>query len=135
MTTRRRPTAANRLPAVQDRLWRERIAPGVVRRDKGICYICWHPGADTADHVFPRTEMTDEQKRTMMFDPNNLKAVHHAPCSICSALAETHGYKPIRCNPLRGAYSVDRVRRIINERTGQALGEAPQSAGPEGREW
>lgn len=124
-----------KIPSVQDRVWRERIAPDVVRRDAGICYICLHAGADTADHVFPRTEMTDEQRRRMMFDKANLKAVHHKACPICSALAEARGFKPIRCNPLRGAYSVERVQRIINERTGQALGQAVRADEPEGREF
>jgi hypothetical protein len=125
------------MPSVQDRIWRERIAPGIVRRDAGICYICGHAGADTADHVFPRTEMTDAQKRTMMFDQANLKAVHHKPCAICSAMAELRGYGPIRCNPLRGAYSIERVRRLINERTGQCLDEgvAARPGEPEGRDW
>ena len=129
------PKRTSRRDEVQSRLWRERIVPGVIRRDAGICHICGHAGADTADHLFPRTEMTDEQKRTMMFDPANLKAVHHKQCEVCSARALVRGHGPIRCNPLRGAYSIDRVRRIINERTGQSLGESLHPGGPEGREW
>lgn len=109
--------------------------PSVIRRDMGICHICGHTGADSADHLFPVAEMTDEQKRTMIYDAANLKAVHHKPCRVCSDLAARLGFKPIRCNPLRGAYSVERVRRIINQRTGQQLGEQARLSEAEGREF
>jgi hypothetical protein len=102
----------------------------------GVCWICGHAGADTADHVFPRAEMTDEQKRTMMFDQRNLRAVHQKPCEICSALSQSRGYGSIRCNPLRGAYSVERVRRIIDKRTGQKLSQGTAVTGEqEGRDF
>ena len=126
-----------RLPPKYGRVWRQRIVPAVLRRDVRICHICGHPGADTADHLFPVAEMNDEQFKRLMMDPANLKAAHHKPCEICSALSEARGNGPIRCNPLRGALSLERVRRIINKRTGQHLDEGTARPGPssEGREW
>jgi hypothetical protein len=125
------------LPPKYGRVWRQRIVPAVLRRDARICHICGHSGADTADHLFPVAEMNDEQFKKLMMDPANLKAAHHKACEICSALAADRGFGPIRCNPLRGALSLDRVRRIINKRTGQHLdeGTVSQPSEPEGREF
>jgi len=45
----------------------------VLRRDRGICYICGEPGADQIDHV-------RNQARQGSDNPENLRAVHADPC-------------------------------------------------------
>ena len=64
-------------------------------------------------------------------DTTNLKAVHHKPCPICSEAAG----KPIRCNGIKGGYSLDRARRIIEGRTGMKIGQNPGDAPSDGRPW
>jgi 5-methylcytosine-specific restriction endonuclease McrA len=105
--------------------WR-RIVAFVVKRDAGKCHICGHFGAYSADHVIPDTEGGSSR-------PDNLKAVHGYPkaCLDCSRAAG----KPVYCNEIRGAMSVDRARRKIEERTGLTLGTQPGAVQPEGREW
>lgn len=64
-----------------DRRFRERLKPAVLRRDHGICHLCGHPGADSADHLLPRKY---GGKDTLA----NLAAVHHDA--------------PPKCNRIRG---------------------------------
>jgi 5-methylcytosine-specific restriction protein A len=50
----------------------------VLERDMGICWLCHKPGADTADHVVPRST-----SRGMLLGPGvhdlwNLKAAHRS---------------------------------------------------------
>jgi 5-methylcytosine-specific restriction endonuclease McrA len=60
------------MPQTQKRLgrpWRRTVAR-VIKRDGGVCHLCGGKGADSADHVIPRS----------MGGPDtmpNLKAVHH----------------------------------------------------------
>lgn len=61
-------TRRSRLP----KDWRSR-REAVMYRDKGICYICGGPGADTVDHVEPG----DDHRMS------NLKAVHDAMPPHC----------------------------------------------------
>lgn len=108
--------------------WR-RLVVYVVQRDRGICHICGHPMATEADHLEPYTENPERA-----LDPSNLKAAHGMkPCPMCSEAAG----KPIRCNQIRGAMSVARARRIIEERTGLILeGKTkPTWAADNGRPW
>lgn len=51
------------------RPWRRDVAY-VIRRDHGICWICNQPGADSADHIRPRSQGGSDH-------PSNLMAVHH----------------------------------------------------------
>jgi hypothetical protein len=105
------------------RAWR-RLVQQVVQRDLGKCWICGHWGAHSADHVIPDTEGGPSNMA-------NLKAAHGypRPCLVCSKAA---GH-PIYCNEIRGMGTVERARRIIEERTGLSLEEAGPSR-PEGRE-
>lgn len=50
----------------------------VIERDHGICHLCGQPGADTADHVIPRSVGGSDAL-------SNLKAAHR------------------RCNLVKGA--------------------------------
>jgi hypothetical protein len=134
-TPRRRPaqrtaTERNRHGA-EGAVW-HRIVTFVTGRDHGICHICGHAGAKIADHVIPVTERPD-----LALDAANLKAAHgyarggSGECETCSAAAG----KPVYCNEIRGAMSVERARRVIETRTGLALG--PQAGSqPQGeRDW
>jgi 5-methylcytosine-specific restriction protein A len=49
----------------------------VLKRDKGICYLCGGSNADGVDHVIPNDDNT----------LSNLRAVHHAVAPYC------HRYK------------------------------------------
>jgi hypothetical protein len=109
-----------------------RIVRHVVTRDMGLCHICRHPGAESADHVLPVTERPDLAR-----DAANLRAAHGwpHPCPTCSAAAVARGGKPVYCNEVRQAMSVERARRVISERTGLSLG-APADGKPNGeRDW
>lgn len=39
-------------PRGSTRAWR-RLRAQVIRRDRGVCWLCRRPGADSADHVIP----------------------------------------------------------------------------------
>jgi 5-methylcytosine-specific restriction endonuclease McrA len=73
------------------RPWRRTVAQ-VIQRDGGICHLCGQPGADSADHLVPRSQGGTN-------DPANLKAAHH--------LVEP------RCNIKRGDAPVDLARAAI----------------------
>lgn len=53
------------------------ITTAVVYRDGGLCHLCHHEGAKTADHIVP-VSLGGEP-----WSLANLKAVHHAPCPTC----------------------------------------------------
>lgn len=48
-----------------------RLVAYIIRRDNGICWLCHHPGADTADHVLPIATHPH-----LAWDPANLRAAH-----------------------------------------------------------
>ena len=85
------------------------------------CHICGHPtwNEGTLDHLVPFTE-----KPELGLVASNLRPAHHKPCPICSEMAG----EDIRCNAIRGGYSVERAQRIIRQRTG-----AVNEPEPEGR--
>jgi 5-methylcytosine-specific restriction protein A len=49
--------------------WREVLKPEIIKRDKGICWLCKQPGADSVDHVKAVAHGGTN-------DPANLKAAH-----------------------------------------------------------
>ena len=112
-----------RAAGAEGRSWRRLVAQ-IVARDRGKCHICFHFGSYSADHLLPDAEGG-------LSAPENLKAVHAWPhgCPVCSAAAG----KPIFCNEIRQAMSIERARRIIEERTGLTLGETGPFR-PEGRD-
>lgn len=108
-----------------------RIVQYVVSRDYGICHVCGHPGANSADHhPHPVTERPDLAR-----DPANLRAIHGHPsaCPVCSPAAIARGGKPVYCNEIKQALSLERARRIIETRTGLSLAKEEQPRGE--REW
>lgn len=122
MTGRARP---KRQPLAEGRAWRRTVAQVVVR-DHGLCHLCGHYGAKSADHIIPDTEGGKPVA-------GNLKAVHAvgSPCADCTIAAG----RPVYCNEIRGGYSIARARRILRERTGLRMPEDREATGPEGREW
>ena len=46
------------------------VSRAVLKRDNYICWLCGRPGANTADHVIPRS------RGGATLDMNNLKAAH-----------------------------------------------------------
>ena len=75
------------MPARTGRPWQRKKAR-VIRRDGGICHLCGHPGADTADHLVPWSQTHDDSLA-------NLKAAHDW------------------CNRIRGDRSIERARADI----------------------
>jgi 5-methylcytosine-specific restriction endonuclease McrA len=73
------------------RPWRRAVAE-VLRRDHGICHLCGGSGADSADHLIPRSQGGTNAL-------TNLAAVHHK-------------VEP-RCNIKRGDAPVDLARAAI----------------------
>ena len=67
------------------RRWREHTVPKVLRRDGGICHLCGHPGATTADHLIPHAHGGTD-------DLDNLAAAH------------------VRCNQVRGTRPIEQAR-------------------------
>ena len=45
----------------------------ILRRDRGICYVCGGAGAKAVDHIVPVSQGGSE-------DDSNLKAIHGKPC-------------------------------------------------------
>lgn len=109
-----------------------RLVRYVVQRDAGLCWVCGHFSAKSADHVIPVTEAPEKA-----MDVSNLKACHSFPggCPECTIASVARGGKAIYCNELKSMGSVERARRIIEERTGLTLfatRELPSE--PEGRD-
>lgn len=118
-------------------MFRRIAKSAVTSRDKGICHICLHPGARVGDHLQPVAERPDLAR-----DPSNIRAAHgylknsSGQCPVCSAAATLKAGREVKiyCNELRGMGSVERVRRILRERTGLPIGEVPSSPAGE-RDW
>jgi 5-methylcytosine-specific restriction endonuclease McrA len=58
------------------RPWRRTVAR-VIRRDGGICHLCGQPGADSADHLVPRSQGGSDSL-------TNLRAAHHDVWPKCN---------------------------------------------------
>lgn len=54
------------------------------------CHLCHHPGADSADHLVPRS------KGGPLYAIGNARPAHHRPCPLCG----------LCCNSRRGNRSV-----------------------------
>lgn len=70
----------------------------VLRTHGTVCHLCRHGGADSGDHIRPRSTHPE-----LAYDPANGLPVHHEPCPVCH----------IRCNirrkdkPLTAAPPID----------------------------
>ena len=85
------------MPKRTGRPW-QRVKARVIRRDGGICHLCGQPGADSADHLVPPGQGGS------LYDPANLKAVHH-------------DVEP-KCNRIRGDRPIEVARAEIAQLTG-----------------
>jgi 5-methylcytosine-specific restriction protein A len=83
---------------VQPPGWKRTVAR-IIARDRGVCYLCGRPGADTADHVVPVSQGGSHHD-------SNLKAAHREPCHKAktererlAALRKRTRRRPVRRNP------------------------------------
>ena len=97
-------------PRGGSRQWRRTVAQ-VVRRDRGTCWLCGRPGADSADHILPARDGGTNH-------PANLRAVHH----------DRHPAPGVSCNRIRGTKPPDEARRLIAQRIA-AIEHAPAEWG------
>jgi len=95
----------------------KRVRAWVIRRDRGMCGICGHPGSDGVDHVVPLSEC--EVRGISPWQPGNLQAAHSKrPCQVCQDAALANGgQRAGYCNALRGSLSLDAARLKIARRT------------------
>lgn len=88
----------------------------VLRRDKGICYLCQHPGAGTIDHFIPWVFGGSDH-------PDNLKAAHKS-CNSSKGSELPQGWEqaPEHCwEPGFGPEHIKRFRQEREESRRQAL--------------
>lgn len=72
-----------------------KLRASVLRRDRGICYVCHQAGADTVDHVVPLA-------RGGTSHPSNLAAIHSRPCHATKTAQEAaEGRRLRRASGLR----------------------------------
>lgn len=64
----------------------------ILRRDRGVCYICHQPGADQVDHVIPTSQGGSDED-------HNLSAIHDDPCHRRKTAHEANAAKPTRKRP------------------------------------
>lgn len=79
------------MPKRTGRPWQRRKAR-IIRRDSGICHICGHDGADSADHIVPVADGGTDADA-------NLAAVHHDTGP--------------RCNRVKGAGTTEDARQRL----------------------
>lgn len=122
MPPKKRPSRGK----AQGSVWRKFVRE-TLRVHGTICWICFHGGATSADHVIPYTE---DDSRAL--DRGNLRPAHGNPhpCPACSSAAG----KGIFCNEIKGMGSVERARRKIRELTGLTL-RVNSDEEPGEREW
>jgi hypothetical protein len=88
----------------------QRVAREIVLRDGGVCGICGHAGAITADHIVTYVSWPKDAEGELLpgfDDPSNLRAAHgtrgpaeHNPCMLCDRVKWPRGRM---CNQSRGA--------------------------------
>lgn len=72
-------------PRPHGRRW-QRLVRATLTRDHGICWLCHHPGADTADHILPVAQRPD-----LAWDIRNLRAAHGRRRTIAADGFECQG--------------------------------------------
>ena len=70
------------------------------------CHLCRHPGADSADHLTPRSELARTGQLHRMYELGNGRPAHHKPCPVCSVRCQLRR----KDKPLTAPQPLDRVR-------------------------
>lgn len=60
----------------------------ILRRDRGICYVCHGSGARSVDHIIPVSQQGSEEDW-------NLAAIHEYPCHARKTAAEANAANPM----------------------------------------
>jgi len=60
----------------------------ILRRDRGICYVCHKPGARSVDHIVPSSRDGSEEDW-------NLAAIHEHPCHARKTALEANAANPM----------------------------------------
>lgn len=66
----------------------DRTRRRILRRDRGICYLCRRPGANQVDHVVPASQGGGEED-------SNLAAIHEYPCHAAKTAREANAANPM----------------------------------------
>lgn len=101
---------------INNKEWRS-LVRWTLRSQGTVCHLCGHGGADSADHVIPRSEDPDKT-----YDASNLRPVHHKPCPACG----------IRCNVARNNMGVEAAKKKIARLQGLS---DDRPADDDGRDW
>lgn len=74
--------------------WRYPKPPGwdstrkrILKRDRGVCYLCGQVGADNVDHIVPVSAGGSHRDQ-------NLAAIHEIPCHRYKTSQQTNRAKP-----------------------------------------
>jgi len=60
----------------------------ILRRDRGICYVCHGKGANSVDHIVPVSQGGGEED-------SNLAAIHESPCHAAKTAREANAANPM----------------------------------------
>jgi hypothetical protein len=83
----------------------QRWVAGVLDRYGTTCHLCHHPGATSADHVVPRSQLVRRGLLHLMYDIDNGRPAHHAPCPVCGVRCQLRR----KDKPLTAAPPLDRL--------------------------
>ena len=66
----------------------QRTRRRILRRDRGICYVCHRTGADQVDHIVPGSQLGGDED-------SNLAAIHEYPCHAVKTAREANAVNPM----------------------------------------
>lgn len=79
-----------------------------IRRDKGICYLCGHTGANSLEHIIPKSVAPE-----LMYEPSNWTITHLA--SAGHAQGCQHPGCACVGNIARGTTPIEVVRAVVQQ--------------------
>jgi hypothetical protein len=110
-------------PSPKGHRW-EVFARAVISEYGGLCHLCGHGGARQVDHLESIAEHPE-----WAFKMSNCRPAHGSPGNACPQCTQAAG-KPVNCNQIRGALSIERARRLIAERTAAGGRLPPERENP-----